>query len=499
METHNPTSTDSHTIIFLHGRGSTAEVFNSELFESQASTSRYLPQIFPHVKWVFPTADLIPSAHFSSAYSQWFEMHSTEDPHEREDEQDYEPAIWKLIAVIQQEAAIVGHQNVVLAGISQGAAIGLRALLRYGRKLGGFIGLCTWGARFADMERYSSALATPMFFGHNQDDQTIATKFGEEVHDNLKLWSTGWGTEVRWRAYPDGGHWIREPECISGYSLHEPKSLHANVGGAVDDLVGFLRENLRMGPYAADPRTNRFGTNVRYSARVMGLSPSARTPLPVATTLSPPIPTTFPSATDLFPPVTDTVPSTVTYFPTSNVRADPMVTSRDILARRDSRIQSQPPCICDPGRENYAPLRLPSDHVHGDRLIQRTQRSRRHQAIISSAICPVHPTSPAPALTRRPRRRRDGNAEVLYGTERQLAPVLAAVESRLRRERPRTTNPGGDFEIYYDPEGLMGDLQQDAEDLREWQEECAENVERLRDARMEARFGPPNRRVGQLR
>jgi lysophospholipase-2 len=53
-----PSDTHTHTVILLHGRGSNAIELASEFFESQASDDRFLSQIFPTYKWVFPCAAL---------------------------------------------------------------------------------------------------------------------------------------------------------------------------------------------------------------------------------------------------------------------------------------------------------------------------------------------------------------------------------------------------------------------------------------------------------
>jgi hypothetical protein len=81
-----PAAAYRHTVIFLHGRDSTAQEFMEELFESQASDNLNLPQSFPGIRWVFPTAPMITSSRFGCEMSQWFDMYSTEDPHEQENE-----------------------------------------------------------------------------------------------------------------------------------------------------------------------------------------------------------------------------------------------------------------------------------------------------------------------------------------------------------------------------------------------------------------------------
>jgi len=59
-----PSVTHSHTVIFLHGRDSTATEFASEIFESQCSDDKTLPEALPSFKWVFPTSKLRKSTRF---------------------------------------------------------------------------------------------------------------------------------------------------------------------------------------------------------------------------------------------------------------------------------------------------------------------------------------------------------------------------------------------------------------------------------------------------
>jgi lysophospholipase-2 len=69
-----PTALHTHTIILLHGRGSTASEFASELFENQASDSRFLGELLPTYKWVFPCAALRHAHIEDEALHQWFDM-----------------------------------------------------------------------------------------------------------------------------------------------------------------------------------------------------------------------------------------------------------------------------------------------------------------------------------------------------------------------------------------------------------------------------------------
>ena len=154
--------------------------------------------------------------------SQWFDMWSTENPLEREADQhtDLAVVVQSIHHVIDRESRIVGAQNVILGGISQGCAVAAHALLKQNKQLGGFVGLCGWlplQDTLPDLAPTAKALWTPVFLAHAQDDEVIAIQYGEQLRDGL----IRQGINVRYQAYVEGGHWVKEPR-------------------GVDDLVYFL-------------------------------------------------------------------------------------------------------------------------------------------------------------------------------------------------------------------------------------------------------------------
>jgi predicted esterase len=230
----------THTIIFLHGRDSTAAEFAPESIESQASDDRTLPEIFPTIKWVFPSSKLRRSERFNTEMSQWFDMWSVENPAEKEELQvaGLQESIADTLDIIRTEAALVPPERIILGGISQGCATAIHALLCSKIRLGGFIGLCSWlpfqnetlpqiDSRFngttKDLSDLSSATAlnalnTPVFLSHSEDDEVVPIDNGRKLSESLRKF----GMEVTWKAYEDGGHWINEPQ-------------------GVDDIVSFLK------------------------------------------------------------------------------------------------------------------------------------------------------------------------------------------------------------------------------------------------------------------
>lgn len=244
-----PTSAHTHTIILLHGRGSNAAEFASEFFESQASDDRFLTQIFPGYKWVFPCAAIRYAQSEEEEMHQWFDMVSVQNPcHDPDNIQipGMRESVLLISDIIKSEAAEVGGlDRVFLGGISQGCATAISALLTVGEPIAGFIGFSGWcpfgevvaDSFFEDSDRRAlltwvqekrlpsraaeapldisaimSSLLTPVLLQHTEDDGVVPVALGQDLHDKL----TVLGADVHWRAYKEGGHWINEPEGIDG-------------------------------------------------------------------------------------------------------------------------------------------------------------------------------------------------------------------------------------------------------------------------------------------
>ncbi|KAG9196121.1 hypothetical protein G6011_01242 [Alternaria panax] len=214
-----PKALHNHTIIFLHGRGSNGSVFCNELFESEDSSDCSFMDIFPSVKWVFPSA----TQPYTSCEGdlQWFDMSSVQRPQENGEIQKL--GLWRsvtqILQMIKQEADVIGSQNVILAGISQGCATAIFALLVSGMQLGGFIGLCGWLPLADEIQsvmnvpgRVRDVLKMPVLLQHCQDDDVVPVENGNDFRKRLEELGMG----IRWECFEQGGHWLNEPRGMDG-------------------------------------------------------------------------------------------------------------------------------------------------------------------------------------------------------------------------------------------------------------------------------------------
>ncbi|KAI0878140.1 lysophospholipase II [Hypoxylon argillaceum] len=247
-----PLAAHTHTVIFLHGRDSNSKEFADEVFESEASDPvnqpRTLRDLFPSVRWVFPSAPSLPSSRFGTDMSQWFDMWSVEDPAEQPELQrpGLEQSIKQVLGIIEEEENLVPRERIFLAGISQGFATVMAAFFADTRDgFAGLIGLCSWmPPLFRDQDYQSLDIAedprssteyvqqqspivaessrkTPIFLSHSADDEVVPIANGRELRDIVQSRRF----QVEWKEYEDGGHWINEPQ-------------------GVDDIVHFMNSHM---------------------------------------------------------------------------------------------------------------------------------------------------------------------------------------------------------------------------------------------------------------
>lgn len=247
-----------HTFIILHGRGSNAAEFGPDLLQTSVSSSKTFKDAFPHAKFLFPTASKRRAITFNrSVINQWFDNGSLQTPDERVDLQieGLRETSNYIHTILKQEINIVGQENVVLGGLSQGCAATLISLLTWdGEPLSAAFGMCGWlpfrkqmddiaqsislsrnnaydegqddlfgtanaskdlnptteAAAFLleelDMPTLRPTLAfqrIPWFLGHGDMDWKVPIELGEDAANCLR----GLGVSVDWNEYAKLGHW----------------------------------------------------------------------------------------------------------------------------------------------------------------------------------------------------------------------------------------------------------------------------------------------------
>ncbi|KAI0977270.1 phospholipase/carboxylesterase family protein [Xylaria arbuscula] len=251
-----PGQAHMHTVVFLHGRGDNAQSFRAALDHWRDSRNRTLADAFPTFRWVLPQAPMRKVANGGYTCPQWFDTWNVRNLAEKEELQapGLKDVIPKFRRMLADEAARLGgrYDRVVLAGISMGCATSAHLLFNLTEPLGafmGFSGRCPFYGRSLQQMREILGLddvpdhddvlrKTPMLLEHCVDDPLVLIQNGRALRDTL----LGFGAQVEWKEYEDGGHWFHSPTGIDDtINFLEKHVLNRNNDEGDDDGVSGIK------------------------------------------------------------------------------------------------------------------------------------------------------------------------------------------------------------------------------------------------------------------
>lgn len=264
LHTLDPTTTHTHTVILVHGLGSSGPSFRGAFFSARSTHD--FRALFPGTRWVFPSAPRRYVPAHQQTKPAWFAIASLRD---LEDEQELQMAglresVAYLGGVVHDEVERVEARNVFVLGRSQGSSAVVWAVVARGLRVGGLVLTGSWlvfaraleerlkmevgpgggdgevaGEREAarkfvgdmvDDVGLGAAHAlrqVPVLIGHGVDDEWISVGLGRQMRDVLR----GLGCEVMWNEYcgaSEEGHWLKEPEEFDNIALFLTKCMTRN-------------------------------------------------------------------------------------------------------------------------------------------------------------------------------------------------------------------------------------------------------------------------------
>ncbi|KAF2119024.1 phospholipase/carboxylesterase family protein-like protein [Lophiotrema nucula] len=261
------------TFIVLHGRGSNAEKFSGPLLSHPVTVSssasldnqpQPFQKLFPHTKFIFPTASLRRATAFNrSIIHQWYDIlpspssiaQALPPSHPDRVERDgLRESVLHLHSLIEHEVEELDGDagRLVVMGLSQGCATMLAGCMNWnGPKLGAVVGMCGWlpmregmadaialhelqdqeadmfdrgsdggikktkvdiaveymcdelGIERREEQNNSGWKDTPVFLGHGTDDEKVLCRLGQEAAEFLR----GIDVDAIFRSYEGLGHW----------------------------------------------------------------------------------------------------------------------------------------------------------------------------------------------------------------------------------------------------------------------------------------------------
>lgn len=183
-----------HAIIWLHGLGADGHDFVPIVPHLKAA------QLRP-VRFIFPHAPIRPvTINGGMAMRAWYDIIGASIDRDQ-DEAGILASVEAVNDVIQQQIKDgFNADRIVVAGFSQGGAIGLRAGLAQRSPLAGVIALSCYLLQSATLETWSSpsSSSVPIFMGHGQQDPVVPMALGQAAADRL----SAAGYSVEWHDYP---------------------------------------------------------------------------------------------------------------------------------------------------------------------------------------------------------------------------------------------------------------------------------------------------------
>ena len=184
----------SAAVIWLHGLGADGNDFVPIIPELRLEGC-------PGIRFVFPSAPSMPvTVNGGYVMPAWYDIVGR-NLMDQEDATGIHRSATSIVELIEREASRgIAHDNIVLAGFSQGCAMALHIGLRFPHKLAGIIALSGYLplAMSLNTEKHSANQNTPIFMGHGMYDAVVVPERAEASYAALEKM----GYQVNWNEYP---------------------------------------------------------------------------------------------------------------------------------------------------------------------------------------------------------------------------------------------------------------------------------------------------------
>ncbi len=184
----NPTA----SVIWLHGLGADGHDFEPIVPELQ------LPQNAA-IRFVFPHSPSIPvTINGGALMPAWYDITSMTINRELDETQlrDSAHLVQKLID--REISRGIASNRIVLAGFSQGGAVGFEAALTYPKPLAGLMAMSTYFATAHSIEVHEANKSLPIEIYHGSQDPVVPEELGQRAYDTVKAM----GHSANYTTYP---------------------------------------------------------------------------------------------------------------------------------------------------------------------------------------------------------------------------------------------------------------------------------------------------------
>lgn len=175
-----PSSPANAAVIWMHGLGADGHDFEPLVPHLDLAPGLAVRFVFPHAPSIAVTLNngfVMPA---------WYDILSLELERRVDDQQlrASSLAVGRLIA--REKDRGIGADRVVIAGFSQGGAVGFELALSYPERLAGLIALSTYFATRDSITPHAANAALPVMIGHGSRDPMVDERYGQQSATRLR-------------------------------------------------------------------------------------------------------------------------------------------------------------------------------------------------------------------------------------------------------------------------------------------------------------------------
>lgn len=188
---HDPSEPADAVIIWLHGLGASGNDFVPMVEHLNLAPAR--------VRFLFPHAPRLPvTINQGMVMPAWYDITAMTIDREIDATQLRASAAAIHQMIDEQIEQGIDSKRIIIAGFSQGGAVGYEAALTYPKPLGGLMAHSTYFATQGDIKPAEANRSLPILVQHGTQDPVVPETLGQRAVAHLKEM----GYEVTYQTYP---------------------------------------------------------------------------------------------------------------------------------------------------------------------------------------------------------------------------------------------------------------------------------------------------------
>lgn len=188
---HEPSAAADAVIIWLHGLGASGNDF--------VPMTEHLRFDSANIRFLFPNAPQLPvTINQGMVMPAWYDITDISIDRTIDSKQLRASAAEVHALIDTQIEQGIDSKRIIIAGFSQGGAVGYEAALTYPKPLGGLMAHSTYFATSADIKPATENAQLPLLIQHGTQDPVVPESLGRKAADEL----THRGYPTTYQTYP---------------------------------------------------------------------------------------------------------------------------------------------------------------------------------------------------------------------------------------------------------------------------------------------------------